>query len=105
MTAPIYFNVPRVCQYLQAHRVVYTLRRERSTGVTKARVGSYFKYDVIGTVRVVFVARFTNLSPDSIRIYTPQSSFKTPEEWLDAAHQLKNGLNDVDCLYRVEMVD
>ena len=101
----IFFNVKEARDYLLKHRFVYTLRKERAAGLAEARTGSYYKFKSLGPVKVIFVTRFTSLEPSKLRLYEMHSGFLSAEKWLDAAHQLKNGLNDVDCLYRVEMVD
>lgn len=49
---PIYFNNPKARGQLVRVGIVYTLRRKRAEGVTRARTGTYTNFSDLGQVDV-----------------------------------------------------
>jgi hypothetical protein len=99
-TAPIYFNVKEARDFLMEHGHVYTIRSERTTGITMARKGNYFKFDVLGKVEIERIKNVISLAfkPeltlfdgglneyfDELTPYLKDSGFTSPREWWGAA--------------------
>lgn len=97
MTAPIFFNEGPARQQLMSRGIVYTLRRERTVGLTRARQGSYYKFRDLGPVEVRLIKR--RVSREALVSFVHLSGFDDVEAWVRAAAP---GANRV---YAVEFVD
>lgn len=83
MTAPIFLNVPEARAYFLAHGEVYTLRKPRGTGFTRARHGGLYEFDDLGKVEVLLIS--LHPSRETLERFLPRSGFASVDDWLAAA--------------------
>ena len=93
----IVFNVPNVIFFLRTHGEVYTIRRKRSTGISRVYFGN-------NLVAIGYVSFVTNVCDKSeIERYLSKSGFKSVDDWFDLAvklHGTRKGLK----LYHVKII-
>ena len=93
----IVFNVPEVRSFLRKHGEVYTIRKSRSTGLTKVYFGD--KLVAIGYVRYV-----TDVTDKSIiKRYVSKSGFRNVDDWYNLAVKLHRSRNALK-LYHVRII-
>ena len=106
MIPPIYFNVERARNQLLQEGKVYTIRYPRQKGITMARHGSYFRFKMLGKVRITEVMmldlEYEKLQGTKavLQKYVTQSGFETVDVWLENFKRQENHLNEI--LYFVE---
>lgn len=76
---PIYFNVKEVREYLQRTKMVFTLRKPRSVGITQAVVGSYFKHTAFATVKIIQTVENV-CRPEQLELYVSDSGLQKEGE-------------------------
>lgn len=81
---PIYFNVKEVREYLQRTKMVFTLRKPRSVGVTDAVVGSYLKHMAFATVEIIQMVENV-CRPEQLELYVSQSGLLKEGESIEEA--------------------
>ena len=97
MIPPIYFNVEQARNQLLNEGKVYTIRYARKTGETIARHGSYYKFKILGKVRITEVM-WLELDSEyklqgtkvDLQKYVDQSGFKTVDDWLAEIKKQEN---------------
>lgn len=101
MTAPIFFNVKEAREQLEKHGTVYTIRHKRSTGLTTARSGGFYKFN---WERKVKITQILQLNKEAIAVqlceYVSNSGFSTVQEWLSNVRKWEYPMY----LYKVEEV-
>ena len=98
---PIYFNVEEARNELLRLSRVYTIRHQRNTGGTIARVGGLYKFQVLGYVKVKQVLRLHKIGLEvQLSEYVPMSGFKTVQEWIANVKEWKDPMY----LYHVEVM-
>ena len=106
MTSPIYFNVEKARNQLLQEGKVYTIRYPRQKGITMARHGSYFRFKILGKVKVTQVMildlEYRNLQESKavLEKYVDQSGFQSVDEWVANVKKEKNAPGEI--LYLVE---
>jgi hypothetical protein len=83
MSGPLFFNIAEARRYLLAHEEVYTLRTERGTGRTSARVGARYENKTLFRVEVRFITAVKG--PRDLYPYLRKSGFRKAAAWLAAA--------------------
>ena len=98
---PIYFNVEEARNELLRSSRVYTIRHQRNTGETVARVGDFYKFKVLGHVKIKKILRLHRIGLEvQLADYVPMSGFKTVQEWIANIKEWKDPMY----LYHVEVM-
>ena len=101
MTPPIFFNMERAREFFLQHGYVYTIRHERSSGITWARHGNLFKFELLAKVQIKkILALSKEAAAAQLAEYVPSSGFGTVQDWLAAVKRWSNPM----VLYRVEIL-
>lgn len=81
----MFFNHPKVRQFLLQRKEVYTLReKKRHEGRDSLVVGRLFKTKKIGFGQISMVKKITKISPKKLKPYVKKSGLKNSKEWIDA---------------------
>ena len=102
----MFFNNPKVRQFLLREKEVYTLRKKkRREGRDSLVMGRLFKTKKIGTGHISLVKQINGLTPTKIKPYVKKSGFKRSEDWFEALKTFTQGnVPKTVYLYRISLI-
>ena len=85
LTGLIYFNISEARGHLSKNGQVYTIRKERATGITYARYGDLLNFNVLGKVKIKLLLQLSSdqrIAQLQLCEFVPESGFIKVQEWL-----------------------